>query len=110
MGRKGFMTKEDKQQYCRDYYYKTKDERAHEYALVSRRASLRRRIKGLGNTNPEKVAELEKEIEVINAELEPIRRARWEAKRAAGKAQFKHFSSDDEVIKQVINEIPVAIQ
>ena len=46
---------------------------------------------------------------MINAELEPIRRARWEAKRAAGKAKFKHFD-DDEAVKQVINETPIAIQ
>ena len=109
MGRHKTMTKEDKQQYCRDYYYKTKDERLHEYELVSKRAYLRRKIKELGDANPEKIAELEKKIEVINAELEPIRRARWEAKRAAGKAKFKHFD-DDETVRQVINETPIAIQ
>ena len=54
MGRHKTMTKEDKQQYCRDYYYKTKDERLHEYELVSKRAYLRRKIKELGDTNPEK--------------------------------------------------------
>ena len=105
MGRRKFMTKEDKQQYCRDYYYRTKNERAHEYTLVSRRAYLRKRIKDIGDSNPVKVSEMEKEIAVINAELEPIRKARWEAKRSEGKALFKHFSDED-----VINEVPLAIQ
>ena len=91
MGRHKTMTKEDKQQYCRDYYYKTKDERSHEYALVSKRAYLRKKVKEIGDMNPDKVAELEKNIEAITAELEPIRKARWEAKRANGKAQFKQF-------------------
>ena len=97
------MTKEDKRQYCRDYYYKTRDERAHEYTLVSRRAYLRKRIKELGDMDPEKVSELQKEIDVITAELEPIRKARWDAKRADGKARFKHFEHES------INEVPVAI-
>lgn len=104
MGRPKTMTKEDKQQYCRDYYYKTKEERAHEYTLVSRRAYLRKKLKDIGDTNPAKTSELQKEIEVINAELEPIRQARWEAKRAEGKALFKQFPTD------TISEVPLAIQ
>ena len=86
------MTKEDKQAYSREYYYKTKGERAHEYALVSRRAYLRKQLKELDGTNHIRAVELRKQIEVINEELEPIRQARWEAKRAAGKALFKRFA------------------
>ena len=102
------MTKEDKKEYCRQYYNKTKGERHHEYSLVSRRAFLRKKIKLIGLDNPTKVAELQKQVDAINAELKPIRDARWEAKRAAGGALFKHFSDND--ITQVINELPTAIQ
>jgi hypothetical protein len=58
--------------------------------------------------NPIKAAVLQKQVDAITAELKPIRQARWEAKRAAGGALFKHFSDDD--ISQVINELPSAIQ
>lgn len=95
MGRTKTMTKEDKQAYCREYYYKTRNERAHEYLLVSKRAYLKKRVKQLAESNPAKAAELEKQIETINAELKPIREARWNAKRAEGKALFKHFSDSD---------------
>ena len=108
MPRTRTMTKEDKQEYCRQYYNKTKGERHHEYSLVSRRAFLRKKIKELGLSNPNKVAELQKQVDAINAELKPIREARWEAKRAAGGALFKHFSDDD--LAQTINEVPSAIQ
>ena len=105
MGRQKTMSKEDKRLYCREYYYKTKSERAHEYTLVSRRAYLRRQVKELGDTNPAKVADLQQQIDAINVELEPIRKARWEAKRAAGKALFKHFPDS-----QKIDEVPTTIE
>ena len=116
MGRTRTMTKEDKQAYCREYYYKTKHERAHEYLLVSKRAYLRKKLKLLC---PNDVIDLEddkmfndvinirKQIEAINAELKPIRDARWNAKRAEGKALFKHFNDNDdaETISTTSNEI-----
>ena len=108
MPRTKTMTKEDKQEYCRQYYNKTKGERHHEYSLVSRRAFLRKQIRLLGLDNPSKAAALQKQVDAITAELKPIRQARWEAKRAAGGALFKHFSDDD--LAQTINELPTAIQ
>ena len=104
MGRTKTMTKEDKQAYCREYYYKTRNERAHEYLLVSKRAYLRKKLKSLCPNDVidldndrmfNDVINIRRQIETINAELKPIREARWNAKRAEGKALFKHFSDDD---------------
>ena len=86
------MTKEDKQQYCRDYYHKTKAERAHEYALVSKRAYLRKRVKEL-EPDSDKAKTMQSHIDAITQELEQIRAARWQAKRDAGGALFKKFDS-----------------
>ena len=108
MPRTKTMTKEDKKEYCRQYYNKTKGERHHEYSLVSRRAFLRKQIRLLGLDNPIKAAALQKQVDAITAELKPIRQARWAAKRASGGALFKHFSDDD--LAQTINEVPSAMQ
>ena len=85
------MTKEDKQQYAKEYYEKTKGERAHEYALVSKRSYLRKQIAEVGDTNSDKVATIQAKIEAIDTELNAIRDARWKAKREAGGALFKKF-------------------
>ena len=100
MGRRGFMTPEDKQQYCRDYYHKTKGERAHEYALVSKRAYLRKRVKEL-EPESDKAKNMQYHIDAITRELEQIRLERWHAKRDAGGALFKRFDT--------INEQPINI-
>ena len=115
------MTTEDKQEYCRQYYNKTKGERPHEYSLVSRRAFLRKQIRLLGLDNLIKTAALQKQGDAITAELKPIRQARWAAKRAAGGALFKHFSDDEAAssrclrdhskdLAHTINEVPSAMQ
>ena len=117
MGRRQTRTSEDILQYGRDYYYKHKAERAHEYSLVSNRSRLRkklrelaasedprRKLKALGDTMPEETKKIQERIDAITKELDSIRTARWEQKRANGKALFKKFHSD------TINETPVAIQ
>ena len=105
MGRPQTRTPEDILQYGRDYYYKHKAERAHEYSLVSNRSRLRRKLKALGDTNPEKSKKVQERIEAITKELDEIRNARWEAKRAAGGARFKRFASNE-----TISETSVDIQ
>lgn len=109
MGRPQTRTPEDILQYGRDYYYKHKGERAHEYSLVSNRSRLRKKLKALGDTNPEKSKKIQERIAAITKELDDIRNARWTQKRANGKALFKKFHSDTEVTN-VIDETPVAIQ
>ena len=104
MGRRQTRTSEDILQYGRDYYYKHKAERAHEYSLVSNRSRLRKKLKALGDTMPEETKKIQERIDAITKELDSIRTARWEQKRADGKALFKKFHSD------TINETPVAIQ
>ncbi len=106
MGRPQTRTPEDILQYGRDYYYKHKAERAHEYSLVSNRSSLRKKLKSLEETNPEKAQQIRERIEAITKELDDIRNARWEQKRADGKALFKKFPSNS----NTISEVPTAIQ
>lgn len=105
MGRPQTRTPEDILQYGRDYYYKHKAERAHEYSLVSNRSRLRKKLKALGDTNPEKSKKVQERIEAITKELDEIRNARWEVKREAGGARFKRIPSNN-----TISEVPVAIQ
>lgn len=110
MGRHKTMSKEDKQEYCRQYYHKTKGERAHEYALTSRRSYLRKKLKELYPSSMEtliadthlysSIIKIQEQIDSITEELNKIRAERWNAKRAAGKALFKQF----------IDETPSAIQ
>ena len=91
MGRQKTMTKEDKLAYGREYYYKTKGDRAHEYSLVSRRSYLRKQLRTA--TDDAKIAQLNQQIEAINAELDSIRSQRWIAKREAGGALFKKWDA-----------------
>ena len=92
MGRPKTRTPEDIIKYGMDYYYKHKDERGHEFSLVSTRSRLRKSLKALGDSNPEKSKKLLYRIEAITKELDGIRDARWQKKRAEGKALFKKFS------------------
>lgn len=86
------MSKEDKMAYARDYYHKTKSERAHEYALVSLRGQLRKKLRDLDPDSEkfdEKSSSIQARIDEITTELDGIRKERWDAKRAAGGALFK---------------------
>ena len=101
MGRHKTMSKEDKLAYCREYYHKTKGERAHEYSLVSRRAYLRRIYLRTDNDDAKR-AQLQQQIDDITKELDEIRNARWQAKREAGGALFKKWTT--------INEQPTTLE
>lgn len=110
MGRHKTMTAEDKQQYCRDYYHRTKSERAHEYSLVAKRAYLRKQLKETGLlSNPDKSKMIQDKIDAITKELDGIRDARWQQKRAEGKALFKKFKEDDNS-NETINATTITIQ
>ena len=110
MGRHKTMSKEDKLAYCREYYHKTKAERAHEYALVSRRSYLRKKLSEITPESMEilldntelynKVIQMQGEIARITEELNKIRAERWNAKREAGGALFKKW---DTISEQPIN-------
>ena len=94
MPRTKTMSKEDKQEYCRQYYHKTKAERAHEYNITSRRSYLRKQLKT--TTDPDKIAHIQSQIDSITEELNKIRAERWNAKREAGGALFKKWDTINE--------------
>ena len=106
MGRPKTMSKEDKQAYCREYYYKTKGERSHEYALTSRRSYLRKKLKELCPSSLEtiiddtklydSITKIQAQIDSITEELNKIRAERWNAKREAGGALFKKWDTISE--------------
>ena len=104
MGRKQTRSSDDILQYGRDYYNKHKAERAHEYSLVSNRSRFRRQLKALDDADSDKAKQIQAKIDAITQELDTIRNARWEAKREAGGARFKRFTSND-----TISEEPIAI-
>ena len=105
MGRKQTRTSADILQYGRDYYNKHKEERAHEYSLVSNRSRFRRQLKSLDDASSDKAKQIQAKIDAITQELDTIRNARWEAKREAGGARFKRFTSNE-----TISETSVDIQ
>ena len=114
MGRKQTRTSDDILQYGRDYYNKHKEERAHEYSLVSNRSRLRRKLKALCPSGAvpldddklyNQILQINRQISAITQELDTIRNARWEAKREAGGARFKRFATDS----NSISETPTSI-
>ena len=112
MGRKKTRTEEDIRQYSKDYYYKHKDECGHEYSLVSNRSRLRKKLKALcpsGEVSLDddklynQIIKINRQINAITQELDTIRNARWEAKREAGGARFKRFTSNDTINESTAN-------
>ena len=99
MGRKQSRTHDDILAYGRQYYEQTKEERQHEYALVAKRSYYRNKLKA--ETDDAKIAKYQTIIDETQNELDNIRAQRWERKRANGGAKYK---------KDVINEVPIAIQ
>ena len=99
MGRRQSRTRDDILQYGRDYYAKNKGERKNEFNLVAKRSYYKNKLKG--ETDEAKLQKYQRIIDEAQSELDKIRAERWAAKRAAGKGQYK---------KDVINEVPVAIQ
>ena len=68
---------------------------AHEYSLVSRRAYLRRMYLRPDNDDAKRT-QIQQQIDAITKELDDIRNARWQAKREAGGALFKKWTTIDE--------------
>ena len=103
MGRKATRSSDDILQYGRDYYNKHKAERAHVYSLVSNRSRFRRQLKSLDDASSDKAKQIQAKIDAITQELDTIRNARWEAKREAGGARFKRFTSNDTINESTAN-------
>ena len=99
MGRHQTRSREDILEYGRQYYAKNKDERKNEFNLVAKRSYYKNKLKT--ETDEAKLQKYQRIVDESQSELDKIRAERWAAKRAAGKGQYK---------KDIINEVPVAIQ
>ena len=99
MGRRQTRSREDILEYGRNYYAKTKEERKSEFNLVAKRGYYKNKLKA--ETDEAKLQKYQAIVDEAQTELDNIRAERWAAKRAAGKGQYK---------RDVINEVPVAIQ